>query len=330
MQQRLRCGSKRRIKGMNNQKNLRERYMSGTYQNGIPLEGRETFMEAVSQKGSSFEDLNFNKNVIGSDETGKGEVFRPLIVVAAYVKKEHVEALLKEDIRDSKSYKAHDKKSKGDERVKYETAKKKICEIGKKLTGFTSYSDFEEQRKNGIVMEKACVTFAANVVPNGVYNDNWKTKKTKKGDFNENELMREYHAAAINALAEKVNYDFVVVDNFEKSHPEHIQDKIGLPKDRIIIAEKADKFAIAVACASVIAKYLGYLYIERLAVDYELDEFEDFGKTGDFTVPMCERLWKKLENPRLFFRNYIKKFDNVIERLNAMEEGLGKLYDEAE
>ena len=45
---------------------------------------------------------------------------------------------------------------------------------------------------------------------------------------------------------------------------------------------------------------------------------------------MCERLWKKLENPRLFFRNYIKKFDNVIERLNAMEEGLGKLYDEAE
>ncbi len=44
---------------------------------------------------------------------------------------------------------------------------------------------------------------------------------------------------------------------------------------------------------------------------------------------MCNQLWKKLKNPRLFFKNYVKKFDNVVDYLNAREEGLGKLYDEA-
>lgn len=309
---------------MDNQKNLRERYMSGTYK-GTSLKNSKKFIDAASKKGSSLEELNFKKNVIGSDETGKGETFRPLIVVAAYVKKENAEKLVEYNIRDSKSYKVHNK----DERMHYELTKEKICDIGKKLTGFTSYADFEKQRENGIVIEKAYVTFVANVIPNGVYNEKWKTKKTKKGCLNQHELIREEHAAAVKLLAKEVKYDYVVVDNFEDSHPDNIQEKIGLPKDKMIIVEKADEFAIAVACASVIAKYLGYLYIEKLAADYELDEFEDLGKTGEITTEMCDQLWKKIKNPRLFFKNYVKKFDNVVDCLNDKEEGLGKLYDEA-
>lgn len=308
---------------MDNQKNLRERYMSGTY-NGTPLKNSKKFIDAVSKKGSSLEDLNFKKNVIGSDETGKGEAFRPLIVVAAYVKKDNVEELIEYNIRDSKSYRVHNE----DERMQYELTKQKICDIGKKLTGFTSYTDFEKQRENGIVIEKAYVTFVANIIPNGVYNERRKSKKTEKSNRNGNELTREYHADAVSSLAKEVKYDYVVVDNFEHSHPENIQKEINLPEDKMIIVEKADEFAIAVACASVIAKYLCYLYIEKLAADYELDEFEDFGKTGEFTTEMCDRLWKKLKNPRLFFKNYVKKFDNVVECLNVKEEGLGKLYDE--
>ena len=309
---------------MNNQKNLRERYTSGTY-NGTPLENSKKFIDAVSKKGSSLEELNFKKNVIGSDETGKGEVFRPLIVVAAYVKKENVEKLIEYNIRDSKSYKVRNE----DERVKYELTKMKIGDIGKKLTGFTSYTDFEKQRENGIVFERDYVTFVANVIPNGVYNETCKTEKTKKGSLNQNDLMRDEHAAAVELLAKEVKYDYVVIDNFEHAHPENIQEKIKLPAEKMIIVEKADEFAIAVACASVIAKYLGNLYIEKLAADYKLDEFEDLGKTGEFTQEMCDQLWKKLENPRLFFKNYVKKFNNVVVCLDTKEEGLGKLYDEA-
>ncbi len=309
---------------MDTEKILRERYKSGTY-NGKPLKDRAALVEAASKKGSSLEDLNFHKNVIGSDETGKGEVFRPLIIVAAYVKKEHVEALIKEGIKDSKSYKAQDKKSKEDKRAGYEKTKQRICEIGRTLTGFTSYADFEKQREKGMVMEKAHVTFAANVIPNGVYNQNW---KRKKAGLNENELVRAYHVDAVNSLAREVTYDYVVIDNFEDAHPEYIQNEIHLPEDKVMIAKKADEFSIAVACASVIAKYLGYLYMEKLAADYGLDEFEDFGKTGEFTEEMRDQLWGKLENPRLFFKNYIKKFDIVIKRLNDKEEGLGSLYDD--
>ncbi len=293
---------------MDHQQSLRERYKSGTY-HGKPLKNREAFVKAASEKGSSPEELNFRKNVIGSDETGKGEVFRPLIVVAAYVKKEHAEALIKEGIRDSKSYKT----------------KEKLCEIGKKLTGFTSYADFEKQRESGMVMEKAYVTFAADVVSNGVYNQNW---KAKEGGLNENGLMRACHGEVVNSLAKEVTYDYVVVDNFEESHPNHIQNEMNLPEDKMIIAKKADEFVLAVACASVIAKYLSCLYMEKLAADYGLDESEDFGRTGEFRAEMLERLWEKLENPRLFFKNYIKKFDNVINCLNEKEKGLGSLYDD--
>lgn len=310
---------------MDNRKDLRERYMSGTYQ-GKPLKNSDKFIDAVSKKGSSLENLNFKKNVIGSDETGIGETFRPSVVVAAYVKKENVEELIKMNIRDSKSYEV---RVKGDERMTYELTKKKICDIGKALTGFTSYADFEKQRKNGVVIETAYVTFAANVIPNGVYNEKWKSEKTEKGCLSKYELMREWHAAAVKLLAKEVKYDYVVVDNFEDSHPENIQKAIDLPEDKMIICRKADGFAIAVACASVIAKYLGYLYMEKLAADHNLDEFEDLGKTGEFTTEMCDQLWKKTENPRLFFKNYIKKFNNVVNCLNAREEGLGKLYDEA-
>lgn len=35
---------------MNNQKNLRERYMRGTY-NGTPLKNSKKFIDAVSKKG---------------------------------------------------------------------------------------------------------------------------------------------------------------------------------------------------------------------------------------------------------------------------------------
>lgn len=306
------------------EKYLRERYIGGTYK-GTPLTNSDKFIEAVSKKGSSLEELNFKKNVIGSDETGKGEAFRPLIVVAAYVKKENVEKLIEYDVRDSKSY----KKKSEDERVQYELTKKEICDIGKKLTGFTSYADFEKQRENGVVIEKDYVTFAANIIPNGVYNEKWKTKKTKKGCLNQHELIRDEHAAVVKLLAKEVKYDYVVVDNFEDAHPDNIQERIGLPKDKMIIVEKADEFAIAVACASVIAKYLGYLYIEELAAGYGLDEFNDLGKTGKFTPEMRDQLWGKLKNPRLFFKNYVKKFDNVVDCLNDKEEGLGKLYDEA-
>lgn len=310
---------------MDNRKNLRERYTGGTYNNGTPLENSEKFIDEVSKKGSSLEELNFMKNVIGSDETGKGEAFRPLIVVAAYVKKENVEKLIEYNVRDSKSYKIDNK----DERMQYELTKKKICDIGKKLTGFTSYADFEKQRENGIVIEKDYVAFVANVIPNGVYNEKWKSKKTKKGCLNQHELIRDEHAAVVKLLAQEVKYDYIVVDNFEEAHPDNIQEKIALPKDKMIIAAKADEFAIAVACASVIAKYLGYLYTEELAADYGLDEFKDLGKTGKITPEMRDQLWEKLKNPRLFFKNYVKKFDNVVDCLNDKEEGLGKLYDEA-
>lgn len=311
------------------EKRLRERYTTGTYQNGKPLNYSKDFIAAVSEKiavvsekSSPLEELNFHKNVIGSDETGKGEVFRPLIVVAAYVEKENVEQLIKWNVRDSKSYEVKD----SDARKKYEQTKEKICDIGKKLTGYTSYQDFEKDGGSGKVIEKNNVTFVVNVIENEEYNKKWKGSQS---ECDENKLVRDGHAAALKELAKVVEYDYVVVDKFESA--ENIQEALNLSKiseNKAIIAAKADGFAIAVACASVIAKHLGYLYMEEVAAKYRLDEYEDFSQTGDFSAELRDQLWEKLDNPEMFFKKYVKKFQNVVTCLKEKQENFGALYDE--
>ncbi|MDE7353504.1 MAG: hypothetical protein K2O06_10695 [Acetatifactor sp.] len=217
---------------------LRKRYVDGT----VKTEGGNEI---------SLEELNFKNCIIGSDEAGKGEIFRPLITVAAYVRPEDMEKLIGLGVKDSKDY--------GDS---YEEAKEIFYPIAESLTGFTTYKDFEG--KEGKVIRTDYATFVANALLNHKFNQDFKPASGNKSG-NLHELLRHEHKTALLTLAGEVSYDYMVVDDFQDGwHHDRILKEIDIPAGQAVIATKADTKVMAVACASVIAYYLTNLYVDAL------------------------------------------------------------------
>lgn len=266
---------------MQNTKELRRQYASGT----VPAEDGSII---------SLEELNFKKCIIGSDEAGKGEAFRPLITVAAYVTPEDMEKLLELGVTDSKEY-GKDKK--------FEQAKKEFYPIAEKLTGFTSYKDFEG--KEGKVIRTDYATFAASALLNEQFNKNFKPGNLL-------ELQRHEYKAVLQALAGAVSYDYIVVDDFQdgRNH-DKILEEIDIPAERAVIVTKADSKAMAVACASVIAYYLTNLYVD--AVDQMLESrygiSQPLVRSGDYNTKEFQEPLRRLNGiSREEYESFLDKY----------------------
>ncbi len=250
----------------------------------------------------SLEELNFQKCIIGSDEAGKGEIFRPLITAAAYVRPEDMDKLIELEVKDSKAY--------GKD---YETAKEIFYPIGEALTGFTSYKDFEGQE--GKVIRTDYVTFAASALLNNRFNKDFKPGSGKKSG-NLQELLRYEHKAVLLALAGSVPYDYMVVDDFQDGwHHDRILKEIDIPAGQAVIVTKADSQVMAVACASVIAYYLTNLYVDaldkmlegRYGIGNPLDRGANY-KTEAFQAPLKKLNEISKEEYEEFLVNYAKKY----------------------
>ena len=223
---------------MQNVNELRRRYASG-------------MVKTEAGNEVSLEELNFEKCIIGSDEAGKGEIFRPLITAAACVRPENMEKLLGLGVKDSKAY--------GKD---YETAKEIFYPIGEMLTGFTSYKDFEG--REGKVIRTDYATFVVSVLLNDKFNKDFKPGSGKKSG-NLQEVLRQEHKAALLTLAKEVSCDYMVLDDFQDGwNHDRILKELDIPAGQAVIATKADSKVMAVACASVIAYYLTNLYVDAL------------------------------------------------------------------
>lgn len=218
---------------------LRQRYVDGT-------------VKTEAGNDISLEELNFQKRVIGSDEAGTVEAFKPSVTAAAYVGPENIEKLIELGVRDSKAYaESYGKR-----------AKEIVYSLGEKLTGFTSYKDFEG--KEGKVIRSDYVTFAVSVMLNSQYNTDFKHIPGEKSG-NRRELLRHGHKAALLALAKEAPYDYMVVDDFQGGGDhDKILKELAIQPEQAVIAIKADGKVMAVACASVIAFYLTSLYVDEV------------------------------------------------------------------
>lgn len=267
---------------------LRKRYSNG-------------MVKTAAGNEISLEELNFKKSIAGSDEAGKGEVFRPLITVAAYVRPEDTDKLIELGVKDSKAY--------GKE---YEKAKKIFYPIGEALTGFISYKDFEG--KEGKVIRTDYVTFAVSVLLNNKFNENFKPGSGNKTG-NLHELLKFEHKTALLALAGEVSYDYMVVDDFQDGwHHDRILKEFDILAEKTVIATKADSKVMAVACASVIAYYLTNLYVDALdkmleskyGISVPLDRSANY-RTEAFQVPLRKLNEISKEEYEEFLVNYAKK-----------------------
>ena len=166
----------------------------------------------------------YNCNAVGSDEVGTGDYFGPIVVTACYVTKEDIPFLEKLGVGDSK---------------KIDDAKiKKIApEIAKKIK------------------------YRSVILSNKEYNE----KYTR--DINMNKIKAIMHNRVLYQLMqeEKPNVDYIIVDEFarEARYYEYLNGVSAIQKN-ITFMTKAEDKNLAVACGSIISRYLFLKEFDKL------------------------------------------------------------------
>ena len=157
----------------------------------------------------------YNSTSIGSDEVGTGDYFGPIVVTAAYVKKEDIPYLEDLGVKDSK--KLDDSK---------------ILEVVPKIIKKIPYSSL--------------------VLSNKDYNN------TYGENFNMNKIKAVLHNKVLVDLTSKYpNTDYVIVDEFANKYVyfNYIKESNNVYRN-ITFLTKGETRSLAVACASMISRYI--------------------------------------------------------------------------
>ena len=172
-----------------------------------------------------------NWSVIGSDEVGNGSYFGPLSVVAAYVDQSQLPLLKELGVRDSKDMKDAE-----------------IITVAKDLITFLPYS-------------------LLNVMPQK-YNAIQPTMTQGK-------MKAVLHNQALGHVMMKIKPitpDAILIDQFElpATYFKHIQDQPQKIKDAVYFQTKGEGHHLAVAAASIIARYAFLKSLDELTAEAKL------------------------------------------------------------
>ena len=174
----------------------------------------------------------YNSSSIGSDEVGTGDYFGPIVVTAAYVKRENIPFLEEIGVKDSK-----------------------------KLT--------DDQIMKIVPKFLKKIQYESLILTNKEYNERYDE------NTNMNKLKAILHNKVLGKLKAKVlNYDYIIVDEFAKPYVyySYLKDSSNVVRD-ITFMTKGETKSLAVACASLISRYI---FIE---------EFDKLGEKLDVFLP---------------------------------------------
>ncbi len=162
---------------------------------------------------------------IGSDEVGTGDYFGPIVVTASFVKMEDIPYLEELGIKDSKKL-----------------TDEKILEIAPKIAKRISYKSI--------------------ILTNLEYNE----KHAK--DNNMNKIKAILHNKVLYQLVQvtKEPFDYIIVDEFAKEarYYDYIKESTEIQRG-ITFMTKAEDKNLAVACSSIISRYLFLKEFNKLA-----------------------------------------------------------------
>ena len=166
----------------------------------------------------------YNSSSIGSDEVGTGDYFGPIVVTSCYVSKDDIPFVESLGIKDSKKL--------DDEKIK-----KVAPELIKKI------------KYKSVIM--------SNAEYNSKYSDSYNINKIKAIMHNK-ALWRMTHE-------EDLQYDYIIVDEFarEARYYEYIKDCPNIQKNITFLTKAEDK-NLAVACGSIISRYLFLREFDKL------------------------------------------------------------------
>ena len=182
-----------------------------------------------------------NCSSVGSDEVGTGDYFGPIVVTASYVEKDDVSFLDELGVGDSK-------------KINDEKIKKIAPQIAKR------------------------VKYRSVILSNREYNE----KYTK--DVNMNKIKAIMHNKVLYQLVneEKPNYDYIIVDEFarEARYYDYLKDVPNVQKD-ITFMTKAEDKNLAVACSSIISRYLFLKEFDKLCDEVHIPLVKGASKEVD-------------------------------------------------
>ena len=180
-------------------------------------------------------------NSVGSDEVGTGDYFGPIVVTATYVTKEDIPFLEELGVGDSK-------------KIDDEKIKKIAPQIAKRIK------------------------YRSTILTNKEYNE----KYTK--DTNMNKIKAILHNNVLYKLMqeEKPNIDYIVVDEFarEARYYEYLSGT-NVVQRNITFMTKAEDKNLAVACGSIISRYLFLKEFDKICDEVHLPLVKGAGKDVD-------------------------------------------------
>lgn len=163
---------------------------------------------------------------IGSDEAGTGDYFGPIVVTSCYVNINDVDKLDKLGIRDSKKI-----------------TDDKILKLAPEIIKIVKYKSI--------------------ILNNAEYNQKYSTI-----DNNINKIKAIMHNKVLWKMTheEKLDYDYIIVDEFarENRYYDYIKESTTIQRG-ITFMTKAEDKNLAVACASIISRYIFIKEFDKLS-----------------------------------------------------------------
>lgn len=183
----------------------------------------------------------YHCNAVGSDEVGTGDYFGPIVVTACYVRKEDIEELEKLGVADSKKL------------------------------------DDEKIRKIAPVIAKN-IKYRSIILSNKEYNEKYNK------DVNMNKIKSIMHNKVLYQLMqeEKPEVDYIIIDEFarEARYYEYLQG-INEIQRGITFMTKAEDKNLAVACGSIISRYIFLKEFDKLCDEVHIPLPKGAGKDVD-------------------------------------------------
>lgn len=200
---------------------------AGKWGNAATPSVKKTASAKTNTAKGSLPDGIGQMSAIGSDEVGTGDFFGPITVVAAYVKKEDIPLLKELGVRDSKDL--------NDE---------KIIAIAKVI--------------------KDIVPYSLLTLKNEKYN------QLQQSGMSQGKMKAILHNQAILNVLDKIapkKPEAILIDQFVQgsTYFQHVKNQKAIAKENVYFSTKAEGIHIAVAAASILARYAFVQYIDKLS-----------------------------------------------------------------
>lgn len=212
------------------------------------FQGTSAFVDAnmwKALKENNEKDTNkidyLNTTSVGSDEVGTGDYFGPIVVTASLVKKEDIEFLKKLGCTDSK-------------KITDDKIKKIAPEIIKKIK------------------------YKSIILSNEEYNQ----KYSKENNMNKIKAIMHNKALSLILEETKEKLDYIIIDEFAKENRyySYLKD-IPNPVKNITFITKAETKNMAVACSSIISRYIFLKEFDKLSDTYHIPLPKGSGQNVD-------------------------------------------------